>query len=81
MSKERPLATISGHSAYRLAERLLSTNPRHSPSGSRFKRLRGQIGRASRIGGTTATRAAKTTDFAAGIRPLGAERIVIEGLR
>jgi hypothetical protein len=80
MSKERPLATISGHSAYRLAERLLSTNPRHSPS-SRFKRLRGQIGRASRIGGTTATRAAKTTDFAAGIRPLGAERIVIKGLR
>lgn len=42
---------------------------------------RGQIGRASRIGGTTATRAAKTTDFAAGIRPLGAERVVIKGLR
>ena|GEM_PF-5810427 len=34
-----------------------------------------------RIGGTTATRAANTTDFAANIRPLGAERIVINGLR
>jgi hypothetical protein len=34
-----------------------------------------------RIDGTTATGAANTTGFAAGIRPLGAERIVINGLR
>ena len=34
-----------------------------------------------RIGGTTATRAANTIDFAADIGPLGAERIVIKGLR